>query len=206
MKKQLAALGLATILASTSVGVAYAAQTSKMTQIINAGVLSFDNKTSGGESVAPSFALSAATVNTGTYSTTTGTYGDATNGRATVDNPGVATTITLSLGATTPSVGWTKDGTTQAYPFNGASASAGQLSLTSSGTTGTNAGTAPSTLNGASTGAYSGTTPKTILSASNASAFVWNGYVQGIGVSQTIPAGTPAGNYYIDMTMTIAST
>lgn len=81
-------IGVVAFVAMPSV---YAATTadSKLTQTINAGVLSTDVRNSGGSVVgSPSFAMSTMTVST-SQQTSTGTFGD-NNQRITVDNPGGA--------------------------------------------------------------------------------------------------------------------
>lgn len=177
---------------------------SQLSQEITDGTLSTSIRDAGGAIVAsPSFTLSGVNVSTA-QQTTTGTFGSDSQ-RITVDNPGGADGgWTLSLAATGGETAtWTNGSAT--YAFNG-TASAGQLTIDASiGTltpTGTN--TATGITKGTST-AFSGATPVTILTAASGSEDIWNGYITGIGVSQTIPASQPTGTYTISLTQTVAT-
>jgi hypothetical protein len=188
--------------------VAYAALTadSQLTQTINAGVLSTSIRDGSGAVVAsPSFGMGAATVST-SLQTVTGTFGTASQ-RITVDNPGAsATGFTLALAATGgASATWTDGAKT--YPFNGASSATGQLSVDPSvGTLTAAAGTTTGITKGSpSTFSGGGNTPIQLLNAGASSDDVWNGYLTGVGLSQTIPASTPAGSYTISLTQTVAA-
>lgn len=181
---------------------------SKLTQSIQAGTLSTSILDGTGATVtSPSFGFGNVTVATsGTYQTSTGTFGSDAQ-RIYVDNPGVVTTgtWTLALAPTSSSLGWTKDGTTQAYDFDAATAAAGQLSITSAGTVTPVVGTSTG-ITGASTGTFSSMNASfTIMTGAASSDDVWKGYITGIGLSQTIPAAVPAGSYYINMTQTLTS-
>ena len=188
--------------------VAHAALTadSTLTQAITAGTLSTSIRDAAGAVVAtPSFAMSATTVSTA-QQTTTGQFG-ATDRRITVDNPGAATGATgwtLTLNATTPGTGVWNDGASHTYAYNG-TAAAGQLTVNPSVATLTPVtGTATGITKGTST-AFSGSTAITLLTAASSSDDIWNGYITGVGLSQTIPANTPAGSYSIGMTQTVAA-
>lgn len=183
----------------------YAALTygSKLTQQINAGTLSTDIRDASGNVVAnPSFALDPTSVSN-SLQTTTGTFGSNTQ-RISVDNPGATQNWTLSLNATTPGTAKWVSGSNN-YSYNGTSAS-GQLTVNPAA--GTLVGVVPSGnttgINKGTSTAFSGSTPITLLTASSA-ANIWQGYITGIGLSQTIPASTPAGAYSIDMTQTVAA-
>ena len=180
---------------------------SKLTQEVNAGVISTDFTNSSGDTVSnPSFSLSAVTTSTTGNMTSTGTFATSTQ-RATVDNPGAATTFTLTLAATNPSIGWYNDTapTVSVYKHNGATATEGQLSVTTAGTLGTyNSGTTTG-ITGATTGTFTGATPITLMSGAAGMDTVWRGYIYGVGLSQVIPQGTPAANYSIDLTQTVTA-
>lgn len=183
---------VAAIHAATSVG-------SDLTQEIVAGTLSTSIRdAAGAEVAAPSFALGQTSVST-TQQTTTGTFGTNTQ-RITVDNPGGANGgWTLALAGTGT---WTSGSNT--YAYNGTAAT-GQLTVDPSTgvvTPVTGAATGVSTGTAA---AFSGATPVTLMTATAASDDIWNGYLTGVGLSQTIPANTPAGNYTLDVTQTVTA-
>lgn len=177
---------------------------SKLTQVINAGVLSTSVKNSGGSNVAsPSFAMTAVSAST-SGQTATGSFGD-NNQRITVDNPGGANNgWTLSLNAKVPNTGKWVSGSNN-YSYNG-NATTGQLTVNPSG--GTLAapvgGTGNVTLG--SQASFTASNPITLATAASASADIWNGYIIGIGLSQAIPAAQPLGTYTIDMTQTVTAT
>ena len=176
---------------------------SKLTQTITAGVLSTDIRDAAGAVVsAPVFPMASRAVST-SQQTTTGTFGDSAQ-RVTVDNPGGANNgWTLAWNATTPGTGtWT--GGAGTYAYNGTVATgqltvnpaAGTITPVTGGATGVTLGTSAS---------FTGTTPITLVTAAAASADIWNGYLTGIGLSQTIPASQPAGSYTLDMTQTVTA-
>lgn len=185
--------------------VAYAAQEaeSQLTQEITAGALSTDIRNASGVVVAsPVFPMTGVVAST-TQQTATGTFGSNTQ-RVTVDNPGGANGgWTLTWNATTPGAAqWVSGSDT--YDYNGTVAdgqltvdpSVGQITPLIGGATGVSLGGSAS---------FSGTNPISLLTADATSADVWNGYITGVGLSQTIPAGQPVGSYTIDMTQTIAA-
>jgi hypothetical protein len=176
--------------------------TSTLTQQITAGNLSTSILDANGDEVAsPSFAMSAATVSNEQQSVN-GTFGTNSQ-RITVDNPQAAETWTLSLNVAEPGTSeWTSG--SDSYAYND-SAPNGRLTVDPS--TGT-----ITVLIGDSTGislgssaSFSGTSPITLMSADNTSSPVWNGYVTGITLTQTIPAGQPAGSYTLDMVQTVTA-
>lgn len=189
-----------------SAPVAHAAltATSQLSQQISNGVLSTDiRNSSNGVVASPSFAMGAASVSTSSQ-TVTGTFGTPT-ARISVDNPGGANDgWTLSLNATTPATTkWTSGSNN--YDYKGTAAT-GQLTVnpaaaTITATVGSNA---TGLTKGAST-AFSSTTPITLLTAAAASDDIWNGYLTGVGLSQTIPAAQAAGTYTLDLTQTVAT-
>lgn len=184
---------------------AYATLTadSTLTQSLSAGVISTDIRDAGGSIVvSPLFAMSPATVSN-VQETVTGTFGSNSQ-RISIDNPGGANNgWTLTWNATTPGTGvWTSGGNT--YPYNSSAAlgrmtvnpAAGTLTPVVGSSTGITLGTSAS---------FTGTDPITLLTAASNSDDVWNGYVTGIGLVQTIPASQPAGSYSISMTQTVTA-
>lgn len=192
-------------LLATSFAYAQSTTNSTVTQVINAGVLSTSIRDAGGSVVgSPSFAMTAVAAST-SMQTATGTFGSSTQ-RITVDNPGGANAgWTLALNASTPGTGtWTSGGNT--YPYNGATAALGRLTVNPA------AGTLTATVGGATgvalgaSATFSASTPVTMITAAAGSADIWNGYVTGIGLSQTIPASQALGTYTINMTQTVTAT
>lgn len=178
--------------------------TSELTQEITSGALSTDIRNESGNVVAsPSFAMSAATLSTSQQSVS-GTFGSSSQ-RVSVDNPGGADGgWTLAWNATDAGTGeWISGG--ESYPYNG-SAAAGRLTVNPTvgsltAVTGTTTG-----ISLGSQADFSGSTPITLLTADASSDNIWNGYVTGIGLTQTIPASQPAGSYTLDMTQTVTAT
>lgn len=205
MRVKLLVIAALLVVASIGTPVAYAALTanSTLTQSITAGVLSTDIRNASDVVVgSPSFAMAARTVSTSQQSTT-GTLGETAQ-RLTVDNPGGANSgWTLTLNATTPgTTTWTNG--TNTYAYN-STAAAGQLTVNpGAGTITALAGTTSNISKGATT-TFSGTTAITLLDAAAASDDILKVHVTGIGLTQTIPANTPAGSYSITMVQTVAT-
>lgn len=184
---------------------AYAATTatSQLTQSITAGALATSIRDASGNVVStPVFGMSSVAAST-SQQTATGSFGDNSR-RVTVDNPsGANGGWTLTWNATTPGTG-TWAGGAGNYAYNGTAAT-GQLTVNpAAGTLTAVTGGATGVTLGASA-AFSGTTPVTLITAAAASADIWNGYVTGIGLSQTIPASQPVGTYTLDMTQTVTA-
>lgn len=133
---------------------------------------------------------------------TTGTLG-TNDQRLSVDNPGGANNgFTFTLNATNPGTSQWSNGT-NTYSYNNTPAN-GQLTIDPSTSTWTaRVGTTTSISKGVQA-SFTGPTAITLATSSSALEDIWNGYVTGIGLSQTIPANTPAGNYTIQMTQTVA--
>ena len=208
MKTTYTLLALAAVgtLAMTAAPPAYAAltATSTLSQSITNGTLSTDVCDAGNAVVgSPSFSMAARNVSTSQQSTT-GTFGAAAQ-RIAVDNPGGANNgFSLTLNATVPGTGKWDDGASHQYAYNGTAAT-GQLTVDPSVSTWTAlVGTTTSITKGTST-AFSGSTAITLATTSAALEDIWNGYVTGIGLTQTIPANTPAGTYTISMTQTVTA-
>ena len=204
-------LGLALAVAVVGAGapLAHAALTanSTLSQSITAGTLSTDIRDASNNLVsAPTFNMTGVNVST-SQQTATGTFGTSAQ-RISIDNPGAVTTqsITLTLAATGgASATWTSGSNT--YAFNGASAANGQLTVDPAPSTWTaRTGTTTGITKG-SAATFSGglNTPVTIATLPGSLEDIWNGYVTGIGLSQTIPANTPVGTYTISMTQTVAA-
>ena len=209
MKKQkllVLSVGVLSVFASAPYAHAALTANSTLTQSINAGTLSTDIRDASNVIVAaPSFDMGATNISTA-MQTTTGTFGTNTQ-RISVDNPGGADGgFTITLAATTgPTATWSSGANN--YPFNGAAAANGQLTIDpSAGTWVARTGTIDTITKGTSA-TFSGglNTPISLATASAALEDIWNGYVTGIGLSQTIPASTPAGIYTISMTQTVAA-
>lgn len=204
--------GALAIIAMAVVGtpVAYAVTsttTSKLSQQINNGVISTDFRTAANAVVpSPTFAMTAVSVST-SLQTATGTYGlDAQ--RATVDNPGGANNgWTLAINATTPATDlWTTGGGSPVtYDYKGATAALGQLSVDPTLATITAVTGGSTGVTKGSVGTFTTVSPITIMQADAGSADIWNGYITGVGLSQTIPANKPAGTYTLNMTQTLTS-
>ena len=195
------------VVVSAGAPVAYAALTapSTLTQTIEAGVLSTDVRDASNVVVgSPSFAMNSTTVST-SQQTSTGTLGESAK-RLTVDNPGAANGgWTLSLNAAVPGTTVWTDGGSSTYAYNGNGTTTGQLTVNpAAGTIVANSGTITNISKGSST-AFTGSTPITLLDAAAGSDDILNVYVTGIGLSQSIPANTPAGSYSISMVQTVAT-
>lgn len=178
--------------------------TSELTQSIAAGVLITDFRDASNVIVgSPSFAMSTATVST-EQQTITGTFGSNAQ-RISVDNPGGANGgWTLTIAASNVADLWTSGGNT--YDFNGSAAN-GQLTLNPAVATLTSrVGTSTNVSLGTSTAFNSGVVDAvTLLTAGSGADDVWNGYLTGVGVSQTIPAAKPVGSYSLNLVQTATS-
>lgn len=190
------------IAVSASVNAATTAN-STLSQAINPGVLSTDIRDAGGAVLTnPTFGMNAVSVST-TQQTATGTFGTNTQ-RITVDNPaGANSGWTLALNATTPGTGkWTSGANN--YAYNGTAAT-GQLTINpASGAITPVVGTSTGVTLGSST-AFSGTSAITLVSAAAGSDDIWNGYLTGVSLNQTIPAAQAPGTYTLPMTQTITA-
>lgn len=205
MNKKLAGVamvvGVAAMLSAPS---AYAAltATSVLSQTIDAGTASTDIRNASNVVLSnPTFSMTSVLLST-SQQTATGIFGSNAQ-RITVDNPGGANNgWTLSLNATDPANDvWTSGG--NSYDFNAASAAAGQLTVnpTAGTITAVTGGDTGVTLGTIAT--FSSTSPVTLVNAADTSADIWNGYVTGINLSQTIPANQPQGTYTLPMTQTL---
>lgn len=184
---------------------AYAALTadSDLTQTVNPGSLSTSVLDSGGAPVgSPSFGMTATTAST-TTQTSTGSFGE-NNQRITVENPGASNTgWTLALSGT----GSWSDGGTNTYPFDAATSAAGQLTVDPSvGTLTPTFGTSTGITKGSSATFNNGVVDSIeLLNAGASSDDVWSGYITGVSLSQTVPAGSAAASYSLTVTQTVTA-
>jgi hypothetical protein len=207
--------------------IAYAANTTDLTQTINAGTLATDIRDASRVTVAsPAVAFSATTFSfdclTG-VARPSGTFGSNVE-RIYVDNPGAANDgWTLTLAATGGATDdWENAGVTQTYDFNdpaGAPAGcadggdadgiSGQLSVDPSvGTLATDCGTCAATgitLGGASAYSEGITDSITLLNAAVGSDDTGRWYLTGVDMDQTIPAEQPNDSYTLNMTLTVTA-
>lgn len=198
----------------------FAANTPTLTQSITAGTLATDIlDASRNPVVAPSAAMTQKS-----FSSECRTGGDASTGvigsgtqRVYVTNPsGADGGWTLSVAATSGPTGLWASGA-NSYDFNDPTAAgcsdggdtdsrAGQLTLDPSAATVT-LDCVECTQTGITKGSPASFNQGvldsvTLLSASASADRVWQGYITGVGLSQTIPAQTPAGNYTLNLTLT----
>lgn len=198
------ALAVGAIIGAPAAYAATDTATSELSQEVIPGTLSTDILDGSGDPVAsPSFAMTQTTAST-SVETTTGTFGSGTQ-RISVSNPGVSSDGAWSL-ALSATGSWADGGET--YPYNGATAADGQLTVNpavgaitetfgSGGATGVSLGTSDTF--------DTGTSSITLMTADNTADLVWEGYLTGVGLSQTVPAGTPSGNYTLTVTQTLTA-
>ncbi len=205
----------------------FAASNSTFNQTVNSGTLATDIMDASRVTVgSPAVSMSAKNFSFDCQaggSASTGTFGTNTeriyvaNGDA-ADN-GWTLTVAATDGATAT---WENGGATALIDFNDptgstagctdggdADSTAGQLTLNpSAGTLSADCGTCATTnvSKGSSAAFNQGTTDNvTILNAAAGSDDVWRGYLTGVGVTQTIPAETPADSYTVDLTLTVTA-
>jgi len=197
-----------------------AASNSTFNQTINAGTLVTDIMDSTPTTVgSPAVSMSAVTFSFSCQSggsASTGTFGSASE-RIYVTNPDAADSgWTLSLAATSGATSsWSSN-----FDFNDPTTSGctdggdvdslkGQLSVDpSAGTLATHCTSCVTTnvTKGSSSAFNQGTTDSiTLLNAAAGSDDIGRWYLTGIGLSQTIPAETPAGASTINMTLTVVA-
>lgn len=191
-------------------GAAYAQSTAdtELTQVITAGTLHTDIVDSSGNPVmTPSISMNTTTTSASAQ-TTTGTYGSSGE-RVYISNPSAAAGgWNLTVAATDgPTALWEQDGGSETFDYNDG-AGAGQLTINPALGTITPIGGASMTgvSLGASTAFLQGTVDTiTLASADATSADVWEGHIEGMGVSQTIPGGQAPGTYRISLTQTLTT-
>lgn len=180
--------------------------TTNLTQAITDGTIAtFIGDTGGSEVVTPNVSFPSQTVSA-LMQTSNGTFGTNAQ-RIYVDNPGGADNgWTLALAATSgPGTDWTSGGNT--YAFDAATAANGQLTVNPSvGTITAALGTTTGISLGSSATFNNGVVDSVgLMSAAAGADDVNRVYLTGVSMSQTIPAGTPAGSYTIDFTQTVAA-
>ena len=210
MKKIVTSVVLSLAIAAAPAAV-YAATTAtgQLSQTIGAGSLATDIVDGSGVHVtSPSFAMANASVQTACQ-TITGSYGSGTQ-RVMVDNPGAANSgWTLAIAADTGVTGWKNAGNTTVYKYDDATGSGctnGQLSLNpAAATLGLNGTSTNTGITQGTAAAFTSGSSITLMTASGSANQVWNGYLTNIGVSQKIPAYTPADTYTIQLKQTVTA-
>lgn len=209
VSKYFIGIGAALLLLAVVLPIARATD-SEFRQVIATGTLTTDILDENEDDVAsPLITLTPLSV-APICQTSTGTYGSNTQ-RIYIDNPGAATDgWVLSLAATSGASSQWDSGSEQ-YDFNdpaGSGCTNGQLSINPAAATVHLDGS--STLTDVSMGASAGFNQGVVddielVNAGSTSDTVWRGYITGIGVSQAVPASTPAGTYAIDLTQTVVA-
>lgn len=206
-------------------GVAAHAVDSSFNQTISAGTLATEILDGSRATVAsPSVTMSGITFSFDCQeggSASTGTFG-TTSERIYVSNPDAADNgWTLGLAATGGNTSFW-DGAGADFDFNDPTGAtqgcedggdtdslAGQLAVDPSGGTITadcGSCTTTNVSQGSSSAFNEGSTDSiNLLTAASGSDDIWRGYLTGVGLSQTIPAETPADSYSIDLTVTVTA-
>ena len=179
----------------------YADDVTELTQVISAGVLSTDVTDASGNTVAsPTITFPVKTQETGVQ-TSQATYPSGTN-RALVSNPGATAAWRLQLQAEDgPTALWTSGGDT--FDYNGTAAQ-GQMTIDATGAT-------LATLHGTATGITQQASAETFAQGSKdvldiltaTGGVMWEGYLTGINISQTIPSLQATGTYRINLLQTV---
>ena len=207
-------------IASGSLSAVFASSTSQFTQVINPGTLTVDIVDGSYNSVtSPSVAMGAVTFSFNCQ-TATGTFGTSTE-QIYVQNPdGADNGWTLTMAATNTTDVWNSAGTD--YDFNDPNGSGctdgsdadslgGQMTVDPSGATLATGNCSSCTTNnitkGSSASFNEGTTDSiTLLTAAAASDDIGDWTLQGVSISQTIPAEQPAASdYAINMVLTVTA-
>jgi hypothetical protein len=193
--------------------VVYAQVTTNFTQEINAGTLSVDIVDGSFDPVvSPAVALSAVSVGFACQ-TTTGTFGTTTQQIYVVNPNGANDGWVVSLAATDPTDVWTS-ALPATFDFNdpaGTGCTGGQMTVNPAAGTlaaGNCVGCTTTGITKGSSAAFNqGVTDSiTILSASAGSDDIGDWTLQGVGISQKIPAQQPAANdYSLDLTLSIVA-
>ncbi len=182
----------------------YANHITQLEQEITAGVLSTDVVDGSGNPVANPAVVFDPVTQSATVETNTADYPSGSN-RALVSNPGGESVWRMQLQADDgPTAKWI-NATSDEFDFNGTAAqgqmtidaTAGKATLTTVGGTATGVNRQSS----AETFAEGSKDIIDILSATGA--VTWEGYLTGIGISQTIPAGQATGIYHINLRQSV---
>ncbi len=205
LSRNLLVVLLSTVVATgPSTDIAYAANTTQLSQTINAGTLGVDIVDSSGNSVAsPTVGFGAVTFSFDQQSGS-GTLGASSqkirlsNGR---QPPAAA--WTLSVAGSAPSALWTSGGDT--FDFNNATAANGIMTVNpGTGTiTPTNSYTSTGVTLGSSNTFLQGTRDSlTVLQGSTSASQPGRWDLTGVSLSNTIPATQPPGTYTLTLVLT----
>lgn len=216
-------IAIAIIIAGGLSGVAYvlASSTSSFTQTINPGTLAVDIVDGSYASVSsPAMAMGAVTFSFSSQ-TATGSFGTGTE-QLYISNPDAADNgWSVAIAASSTTAFWDSAGTDFDFNDSGANATdsavdtdslGGQMTINPSGATLSKGNcssctTTSVTLGSSSAYVESGPNSITIVSGAAGSDDIGDWTVQGISISQTIPAEQPAASdYSIDQILTITST
>lgn len=209
-------LFLFAVILFVSIKLVQGADSTQLSQVINAGTLDVGIVDTNGDPVAsPAVAFAAKTFSFD-YQTSTATLGAASE-KIRVSNPTTTATWSLTIAATSGiTTVWT-DGGSNTYDFNDSTALAvdgadtdsvgGQLSIDP--TAGTIALISPYTTTGVSKGSSSAfeegvTNSITVLSADGTANAPGRWDYTGASLSQTLPGGQANASYTLDMTLTAA--
>lgn len=185
----------------------YADDVTELTQVIDAGVLSTDVIDASGNTVANPTITFPVKTQEASVQTSNATYPSGTN-RALVSNPGATSAWRLQLQAEDGEGAlWERDGGGATFDYNGTAAQ-GQMTIDATSGTATLA-----TLHGTATGITQQASPQAFAAAPNhvldiltaSGGVMWEGYLTGINISQTIPAGQAAGTYRINLLQTVVT-
>lgn len=196
-------------------GVMYASLTPSLTQTINAGTLTADIYQSDDKTPVTSPSVSFGAQN---YSfncqTSTATLGDSSNKINVTNLASSINTWNLAIAATGGvNATWTSGGNSYKYDDPAGSPAGctnGQLTVNPTVGTLTDDCSSTCTANdatvskGSSTALTTSTSSATLMSDSAGTS--WEGFLTGVGLSQTIPALTPSGSYSLPMTITLTHT
>jgi hypothetical protein len=195
-----------------SAGTIFASTTSNFKQTINPGTLSVDIVDGSFATVASPSVTLGATAFSWACSSSTGTFGTPTQ-QIYLTNPSAARNgWTISLAGSAPSALWTSATTSTNFDFNNPASSGctgGQMRVDpSAGTLAANGSYSTSNISKGSASAFSqGVTDSiTLLSASASAAKKGKWTLQGVGVTQIIPAEQDAADdYNIDMVLSVVA-
>lgn len=201
--------GLAVIIIPSA---SYASNAPTLNQTINTGTLTTNIYQSDDKTPVASPAVAFPAQNYGfTCVTSTATLGDANDLINVTNLANGINTWTLSMAATNgTSTNWTNG--TQTYSYNtpaGSGCTSGQLTVNPSVATLTDDCNSQCTNTNVTLGsstAFNGTTTSSVTLLSDSTGTAWEGYIEGVGLSQTIPPLQHSGAYSIGMTITIANT
>ena len=194
--------------------ITYASLTPTFDQTINAGTLTASINQTGDTTpvAAPTVAFSPVNYSF-SCQTSTGTLGDANDLINVTDLASGITTWNIALAATGgTSATWTNGTNTYAYNnIAGSGCTSGDLTVNPAAGTITNDCNSACTANAATvtlgaSAVYNGTTVTSVTLLSDSAGTAWEGYAEGISLSQAVPSLTPSGSYSLPMTITLSHT